>query len=73
MEYAVGSVGRVVVIRLAEGEDIYESIESVAKKEDIKSAAVLITGGLREASVVVGPKQEKPEIVKGRAKQEILR
>ncbi len=63
MEYTVGSVGRVVVMRLNEGEDLYESIESVAKKEDIRSAAVLITGGLRSASVVVGPKQEKPEIV----------
>jgi predicted DNA-binding protein with PD1-like motif len=35
----------------------------LAKKENIKSAAVLITGGLRQANVVVGPKTEKPKII----------
>jgi len=63
MEYSVGKTGRIIAARLFEGEDIYESIEEIAKKEDIKSAAVLITGGLRKANVVVGPKIEKPKIV----------
>ena len=63
MEYAVGKTGRIIAARLFEGEDLYESIETIAKKENIKSAAVLITGGFRNASVVVGPKTEKPKIV----------
>jgi predicted DNA-binding protein with PD1-like motif len=63
MEYSVGKTGRIIAARLFEGEDIYESIEAIARAEDIGSAAVLITGGLRKASVVVGPKQEKPKIV----------
>ncbi|MFC1677436.1 PPC domain-containing DNA-binding protein [Planctomycetota bacterium] len=63
MEYQVGSTGRVIAARLFEGEDLYESIESIAAKENIKSAAVLITGGFREANVVVGPKTETPKIV----------
>ena len=63
MEYSVGNIGRVVVARLAEGDELYECIEGVAKKENISSAAVLITGGFRKADVVVGPKQEKPKIV----------
>lgn len=63
MEYTVGKPGRIIAMRLSEGDDLYESVESVAKKEDIKSAAVFITGGFREANVVVGPKQEKPKIV----------
>lgn len=63
MEYAVGKAGRVIAVRLYEGEDLYECIESVAAKENIKCAAVFITGGIRKASVVVGPKQEKPKIV----------
>ena len=63
MEYSVGKTGRIIAARLFEGEDIYESIEEIAKKEDIKSAAVLITGGLRKANVVIGPKTEKPKIV----------
>ena len=63
MEYAVGKTARVIAARLFEGEDLYESIESIAKKENIKNAAVMITGGFRKAEVVVGPKQEKPKIV----------
>ena len=63
MEYSVGKTGRVIAARLFEGEDLYESIESIAEKENIKSAAVLITGGFRKADVVVGPKQEKPKII----------
>ncbi len=63
MEYSVGSVGRVVVVRLSEGEELYECIEGVAAKENIASASVFITGGIRTADVVVGPKEEKPKIV----------
>lgn len=63
MDYRVGKSGRIIAARLFEGEDIYTSIESIANKEDIKAAAVLITGGLRKADVVVGPKQEKPKII----------
>ena len=63
MEYSVGKTGRIIAARLFEGEDLYESIEAVAKKENIKSAAVLITGGFRKANVVVGPKTESPKIV----------
>ncbi len=63
MEYAVGKTNRIIAARLYEGEDIYECVETIAKKENVKSAAVFITGGFRKASVVVGPKQEKPKIV----------
>jgi predicted DNA-binding protein with PD1-like motif len=63
MEYSIGKTGRVIVARLSEGEDLNESVESIAKKEDIKAASVLITGGLRKANVVVGPKKEKPKII----------
>ncbi len=62
MEYSVGKTGRVIAARLFEGEDLYESIEQIATKEQIQSAAVLITGGFRKADVVVGPKQEEPKI-----------
>ena len=63
MEYSIGRTGRVIAARLFEGEKLYDSIESIAQKEKIKAAAVLITGGFRQADVVVGPKQEKPKIV----------
>lgn len=63
MEYAVGKTGRIIAARLFEGEDLYESIHKIAATENIKSAAVFITGGFRKANVVVGPKQEEPTVV----------
>ena len=63
MEYQVGKTGRIIAARLFEGEDLYESIHKIAIAENIKSAAVLITGGFRKADVIVGPKQEQPKIV----------
>ena len=62
MEYSVGGVGRVVVARLFEGEDLHECIGQIARKEGIRCASVLITGGFRSANVVVGPRQEEPKI-----------
>ncbi|MBN2212334.1 MAG: DUF296 domain-containing protein [Sedimentisphaerales bacterium] len=62
MEYAIGKPGRVIVARLFEGEDPYACIEQIARKENIRSAAVTIVGGFRKAEVVVGPKLEKPQL-----------
>ena len=56
MEYEVGRIGRVIVARGFEGEDVYKEIESLASKEGVRSATVLLIGGLRRAKVVVGPK-----------------
>ena len=63
MDYQVGQTGRVVVARLFEGEDVYACIEEIAKKEEIHSAAVLLTGGIRKGGLVIGPSQEQPKIV----------
>ncbi len=63
MEYAVGRTGRIIAARLFEGEDLYKSVHEIAVAENIKSAAVFITGGFRKANVVVGPKQEEPTVI----------
>ena len=57
MEYGVGRTGRVIVARGFDGEDVYSGIESLAAKEKIRSAAVVVLGGLRSGKVVVGPKR----------------
>jgi hypothetical protein len=40
MEYEIGRVGRIVVMRLHDNDPIYASIEGAAQKEHITSAAV---------------------------------
>ena len=56
MDYQTGKIGRVIVARGFDGEDVYEEIESIAARESVNSAAVILIGGLRSARVVVGPK-----------------
>ena len=62
MEYQIGRPGRIVAVRLFEGEELYESIESLAREEAIHRAAVFLTGGMRRSNIVVGPTQEQPTI-----------
>jgi len=56
MEYQTGKVGRVIVARGFEGENVYAEIESLAAKEGVSCATVLVVGGIRKGKVVVGPK-----------------
>ncbi len=59
MEYRVGSIGRVVVVRFGDGEDPLEGLREVVEKEGIDSAVFHILGGLRRGAFVVGPEEEK--------------
>jgi predicted DNA-binding protein with PD1-like motif len=58
MEYEIGRTGRIVVMRLNDGDPIYASIEGAAQQERIASAAVWLVGGIKNAGVVVGPKDQ---------------
>ncbi|MBN1867947.1 DUF296 domain-containing protein [Candidatus Sumerlaeota bacterium] len=55
MQYEQGSVGRVFVVRLEDGERVYDAIEALAEKENVQSASVFAVGGFRRAGVVCGP------------------
>ncbi|MHB9131818.1 MAG: PPC domain-containing DNA-binding protein [Armatimonadota bacterium] len=63
MEYTQGTLGRVFVARLQEGESVYDSVEEIARKEGILSAAVFAVGGMRRGKVVTGPEQLTGKIV----------
>jgi uncharacterized protein len=58
MEYTVGTAGRIIVARLETGEPIYSSIEKIAEREKIDSAAVWIIGGIKNGGIVVGPGED---------------
>ena len=55
MDYDVGRIGRVIVARGFDGEDVYAGIESIAANEGIASGFAIAVGGLRSGKVVVGP------------------
>jgi predicted DNA-binding protein with PD1-like motif len=59
MKYQTGNVGRAVVARFEDGEDIVESIIGIAKVENIRSAVFHLLGGVRQGRVVVGPEVDE--------------
>ena len=58
MKYQVGQVGRVIVARFEDREDILENIAAIAKKENIRNAVFNLIGGIKKGSIVVGPEEE---------------
>ena len=63
MKYTQGSLGRVFVAKLDDGEAIYDAVLEIARREDIRSAAVMAVGGIRSGKVVTGPEDPNGEVV----------
>lgn len=55
MQVAEGNVNRVFVIRLEDGEKLPGTVEALAKEKGIHAAVVLVVGGARHGTLVVGP------------------
>jgi len=59
MKYQIGRIGRIVVARFEDGEDILSNVIDIAKKENIKNAVMYLVGGIKKGRIVVGPEQEE--------------
>lgn len=59
MKYQVGKVGRVVVARFEDKEDVIGNLCSIVKEEEIRAAAFYLLGGMREGKIVVGPEKDE--------------
>lgn len=59
MIYQVGSVGRVIVARFNDGDDILGGLQEIARRENLRSAAFHLVGGIRGGRYVVGPETEE--------------
>lgn len=57
MEYRKGTVGRVFSVRFDEGDYFLEELVAMIKTENIRNGWFHVLGGLREADVVIGPKE----------------
>lgn len=56
MKYSSAQLGRVLVVRLEDGDVVHECIEEAARAEGVARAAVILVGGAAGGSrVVVGP------------------
>jgi len=59
MKYQVGKIGRAIVARFEDKEDMLKNLVDIAKKEKIKAAVFYIVGGMRKGRIVVGPEKDK--------------
>lgn len=59
MKYRIGGIGRVVVARFEDGDDIVGGLSAIAKKEGIRAAVFYLLGGVKEARIVVGPERDE--------------
>jgi len=56
VKYTEARLGRVLVVRLEDGDVVHESIEEAARRAGIERAAVILLGGADKGSrLVVGP------------------
>ena len=62
MDYCEGKAGRVFVLRLGDGEAIYDAIEGVCQREGVRSATIQAVGGIRSSRIVTGPETVTLEI-----------
>jgi predicted DNA-binding protein with PD1-like motif len=64
MQYAEGSMGRVFVLRLEEGDLLNDSIENFAREQKIGHGLAFFLGGSGDGSkVVVGPEAGREAII----------
>ncbi|MDR2944031.1 MAG: DUF296 domain-containing protein [Methanosarcinales archaeon] len=61
MEYRVGNIGRVFTVRMDHGEDLAESLKTLASTENIQAATFVLLGAVESGNLVAGPKKnERP-------------
>jgi uncharacterized protein len=60
MKYQVGEIGKVVVARFEDGDDILAGLKEIAKKEGIRAAVFFLVGGVTDGKIVVGPESDEP-------------
>jgi predicted DNA-binding protein with PD1-like motif len=62
MKYATARLGRVLVLRLEDGDVVHECIEEAARAEGISRATVILLGGAdRGSRLVVGPEDGRSD------------
>jgi predicted DNA-binding protein with PD1-like motif len=62
MKVSEGRLGRVIVLRLEDGEVLHECVERVAQEKNVERATVIAIGGADKGSrLVVGPRDGRAE------------
>jgi uncharacterized protein len=58
MKYQTGELGRVLVARFDDGDNILDGLNDVVRKENIRAGVLYLIGGMKKGRFVVGPETE---------------
>jgi predicted DNA-binding protein with PD1-like motif len=58
MKYQAGELGRVLVARFDDGDNILDGLNDVVRKENIRAGVLYLVGGMKKGRFVVGPETE---------------
>ena len=59
MKYQVGGVGKIIIARFEEGEEILKNLADIVRKEKIKASIFYLLGGITDARIIVGPADDQ--------------
>ena len=59
MKYQVGQVGRCIVARFEDGDEILLNLSEIARREGLRAAVFYLIGGVKEGRIVVGPEKDE--------------
>ncbi|OPY70564.1 MAG: hypothetical protein A4E57_00406 [Syntrophorhabdaceae bacterium PtaU1.Bin034] len=59
MKYQTGRAGRVILVRLENGDAVLDEICGLVKRENIRAGIFYLIGGIKTARIVVGPEKEE--------------
>lgn len=57
MQYSEGSLGRVFVLRMDDGEDLIASLQKFLREMKVQSCMALFIGAVRDGRMVTGPEE----------------
>jgi predicted DNA-binding protein with PD1-like motif len=58
MEYSIGKIGRVFLLKFSQDDEFIKGIEGLCVKENVPNAVFYIIGGINNADIVSGPANE---------------
>jgi len=59
MKYQVGEVGRIILARFEDGEEVLGNLADIVRKENIRASIFYLLGGITDARIVVGPRADE--------------
>lgn len=58
MKYQAGEIGKVILARFEDGDEIISNLITIVRKEHLKGCIFYLLGGLTEGRIVVGPRND---------------